>query len=196
MWFYVFIHKRIYSRCCYKHKLNLKKTTTQRAKLRATISPHQMNRAVDEWRSPAAPSAALFLRLRSCGPLLPCKTSEGLLTNSGEEKKTSLKSLCAFPQTQASKACVRACEINSVDTIIGCKLNYWGSLTEHDLRKMRYSFRFSNTILGSAATLLMRCLGLRARTYLSSASPPAMLRRGASGAAGEQPDRLPLWCLH
>lgn len=69
---------------------------------------------------------------------------------------------------QSASVCV--CDINSAGFLIGCKFNYCGRLTDHDLRKMRNSFTpktpFRNIILGNTATLNM--LSWSAATHTST----------------------------
>lgn len=63
----------------------------------------------------------------------------------------------AHMHSHECKQNVCVCETGSLCRLIGGKLNYCGSLTEHDLRKMRYFFalktRFGNIILGTTATV-------------------------------------------
>jgi len=138
-------------------------------------------------KGPRSPICRAASQTVVCGPLLLCKTSEVqdiFCQTAVKRKKLLLKKFTCIP-AHASKRSVCACEINSVRVLIGCKLNYYGSLTEHDPRKMRYSFtlktQFRNSILGNTATLLSICCpGLLPHTHLDRSSPRVLRqRRGA-----------------
>lgn len=117
---FVFIHKRIYYRR-YENKLNLKKKANKKTKTSTTTIKKKEQKEQSQEQVPAPIkwikylidegslqlhlSAGLFLRLCSCGPPLLCKPSEGLLSNSGEDRKKKLllkKPLKLIP-TNASK---------------------------------------------------------------------------------------------